>query len=103
MNNLKISTRLIILVSVLATILVAVGGIGLWGMRQSNAALKSVYEDRTIPAVQLGDIHAMQLGSQAAIAFAIAEQDTTTTAEQIKVVEDNIKYISEHWNAKMAT
>ncbi|OYU46551.1 MAG: methyl-accepting chemotaxis protein [Burkholderiales bacterium PBB4] len=103
MNNLKISTRLIILVSVLATILVAVGGIGLWGMRQSNAALKSVYEDRTIPAVQLGDIHAMQLGNQAAIAFAIAEQDATTTAEQIKVVETNIKEISELWNAYMAT
>ena len=103
MNQLKISTRLIILVGVLAAILVAVGGIGLWGMRQSNAALKSVYEDRTIPAAQLGDIHAMQLGSQAAIAVAVSEADAAITADKIKLAESNASKITKLWDAYMAT
>ncbi len=103
MNHLKISTRLIILVSVMAAILVTVSGIGLWGMRQSNAALKSVYEDRTIPAVQLGDIHALQLASQAALGLAISEEDKSTIQARTDLVEANGQKISKIWDAYMAT
>ena len=52
MNNLRISTRLMLLVSVLSFLLVAVGGLGLFGIGKSNDALKTVYEDRTVPTGQ---------------------------------------------------
>ena len=103
MNQLKISTRLIILVGVMAAILVAVGGIGLWGMRQSNAALKTVYEDRTIPAVQMGDIHALQLASQAALGLAIAEDNKDIVRARTDLVDNNSKKISQLWDAYMVT
>lgn len=54
MNNLKISTRLIMLISILSVLLMAIGGIGLFGISKSNDALKTVYEDRTVPLVDLG-------------------------------------------------
>jgi hypothetical protein len=38
MNNLKISTRLIILIGLLSALLIAIGGIGLFGISQSNDA-----------------------------------------------------------------
>jgi methyl-accepting chemotaxis protein-1 (serine sensor receptor) len=63
MNKLKISTRLIWLIGVLAALLVAIGGLGLFGIGKSNDALKSVYEDRTVPAAQLGEIRALMLPS----------------------------------------
>lgn len=54
MNNLKISTRLLILICAMSALLVVIGAIGLMGISQSNAALRTVYEDRTVPLVDLG-------------------------------------------------
>lgn len=60
MNQLKISTRLLILLAVLSAMLIGGGALGLFGISRSNAALKSVYEDRTVPAAQLSEIIALQ-------------------------------------------
>ncbi len=56
MNNLKISTRLLVLLAVLSVLLVGVGGVGLFGILRSNASLQSVYEDRAVPMGQLSEI-----------------------------------------------
>jgi methyl-accepting chemotaxis protein-1 (serine sensor receptor) len=61
MTNLKISTRLIALLGVLSALLIVIGGIGLYGIGQSNDALKTVYEDRTAPMGQLADIQRLLL------------------------------------------
>lgn len=58
MNNFKISTRLIMLTGVLSFLLLALGVWGLIGISQSNAALKTVYEDRTVPVGQLSEVRA---------------------------------------------
>lgn len=47
LSNLKISTRLVMLISALLAMLVTVGDIGLFGISQTDDALKRVYEDRT--------------------------------------------------------
>ncbi len=54
MNHLKISTRLLALIVFLSLLLVAIGGVGLFGIVKSNEALKTVYEDRTVPLVDMG-------------------------------------------------
>lgn len=53
MNNFKISTRLLVLIGLLSTILIGIGLLGLLGISQANAGLKTVYEDRTVPAGQI--------------------------------------------------
>jgi hypothetical protein len=63
-NHLKISTRLIILIGTLSIFLAGVGGIGLFGISASNDALRTVYEDRTVPLGQLGEIKARQISNQ---------------------------------------
>jgi hypothetical protein len=70
-NNLKVSTRLMLLISVLSVLLVAIGGLGLFGISSSNDALKSVYEDRTVPTAQLGSIRALQLANRLALNIAL--------------------------------
>ena len=57
MNQLKISTRILLMLSVLATLLVFVGLLGLYGMSQTNDRMRSIYEDRAVPLKQLGDIN----------------------------------------------
>ena len=55
-NNMTIKSRLMFVISMLSLLLVGIGSLGLYGINQSNAGLKSVYEDRTVPAVMLGKI-----------------------------------------------
>ncbi|WP_241750334.1 Tar ligand binding domain-containing protein, partial [Vibrio vulnificus] len=71
MNRFRISTRLLMLVGTLCVLLVAIGLLGLFGISRSNAALKSVYEDRTVPTRQLGQIQALLLRDRLVIANSI--------------------------------
>ena len=80
MNTVKISTRLSLLIGVLAALMLIVGGLGLYGMHESNTTLKSVYEDRTVPAVQLGEIRGLQIESQLAAATAQASDSAPSPA-----------------------
>ena len=55
-NNMAIKSRLMLVIGMLSVLLVAVGGLGLYGIDQSNGNLKTVYEDRTIVLADLGSI-----------------------------------------------
>jgi methyl-accepting chemotaxis protein-1 (serine sensor receptor) len=103
MKNLKISTRLVVLIGALAILLMAVGLTGLSGISQSNAALKSVYEDRTIPTGQLGDVQHKVLLNRLAIANAVLDPTPETLAKGIADVSNNLVAIQKIWDAYMAT
>ncbi|MFA6015314.1 MAG: methyl-accepting chemotaxis protein [Gallionellaceae bacterium] len=57
MNNLTIKLRLVLVIGFLSLLLVAIGVYGLWGLSRSNEGLRTVYEDRLIPAGQLGEVN----------------------------------------------
>ena len=103
MNHLKISTRLTILTGMLCMLLAAIGILGLWGTFQSNESLKSVYEDRTIPLGQLGDVQHHQLLSQIAIEQALLDPSPEHLANVTGEVEKNSAEISKDWAAYIAT
>ncbi len=103
MNRLKISTRLSILIGLLALLMIAVGAMGLWGTQQSNDSLKSVYEDRAKPLAELADIQHHQLMSQLEIAHALIDGRPETLARTITTVEGNSAFITKTWDAYMAT
>jgi len=100
---MKISTRLMILVAILSAALLGVGGFGLYGISSSNAALRSVYEDRTVPAVQLGKIESMVVRNRLAVTTALADQTPKAIETAITTVESNIAAISKQWEAYMLT
>lgn len=53
-NNMTIKSRLIVVVGFLSTLLVGIGGIGVYGMNQMDTAFKGVYDDRVLPLGDLG-------------------------------------------------
>ena len=85
-----------VVVALLATVLAA-AAVGLLGMSQSNDAIRTVYEDRVVPAAQLGEIEAL-LRDDVLIAgrFAI----TVDGAKRIKANRDKA---DELWKAYLAT
>ena len=100
---MKISTRLAILVGSFAILLICVGSLGLYGIDRSNASLKTVYEDRTVPAVDLGDIDAMVISSRMHVAQALANPLPDVIAFSNKSIEENRAAIAKRWTAYMAT
>jgi len=56
-NNLTIKLRLAIVIGFLSVLLATIGAYGLWSMSRSNEGLRTVFEDRLIPAGQLGEVN----------------------------------------------
>jgi len=103
MNNLKVSTRLMMLIGVLSALLVAIGGLGLFGIGESNDELKSVFEDRTVPAAQLGRINALVLRNRLAINIALVTPTPEVIEERSAQIAANALAIDKEWAAYMAT
>jgi len=102
-NSLKVSTRLMLLIGVLSALLVAIGALGLFGISTSNDALRSVYEDRTVPAGQLGEIRALMLRDRLALTIALNTPTPEVIAERVAQVENNASTITKTWEAYAAT
>ena len=103
MNSLRIATRLMLLIGFLAVMLVAIGLTGLSGISQADDAIKSVYEDRTIPMGQLGDVQHQMLLNRLAIANSVMDPKPEILARSIADVGNNMVTIQKTWDAYMAT
>ncbi|APW37534.1 methyl-accepting chemotaxis protein [Rhodoferax koreense] len=103
MNGLKISTRLIIIIGLLSVLLIGVGLLGLFGIADSNASLKTVYEDRTVPMQQLNDVRRLLLQDRLSIASAVVTGTPETGRAAADELASNGKLIDSTWAAYMAT
>jgi methyl-accepting chemotaxis protein len=103
MNHLKISTRFLLMGGFMSALLVVLAGLGLYGMRAGNLSLKSVYEDRTVPTSQLGQIENMLLTNRLAVAVAIGTPTPEVIESNAATIDANIAGISKLWDAYIAT
>jgi methyl-accepting chemotaxis protein len=103
MNNLKISTRLLVLVGVLSALLIVIGGIGLLGLKQADDALKTVYEDRTVPLVQLEDIGQLVVRNRVLVMDMIMNPEPANVERRDKELQANIEEVSKVWAVYMST
>ncbi|WP_281063816.1 methyl-accepting chemotaxis protein [Rhodoferax aquaticus] len=84
---MKISTRLFSLLALMSLLLIAVGGVGLVGIASSNAALKSVYEDRTVVVGQLALIQRNLLTSANLIASGALASSPDVAADASRQID----------------
>jgi len=103
MNNLKISTRLMLLLSVFTLLLVGIGGMGLLGIVRSNDALHTVYVDRTLPMETLSNVLQVQLRNRQLIADSLLDPTVETYAKNSAEIETNIAVITKSWDSYMAS
>jgi hypothetical protein len=100
---MKIATRLLILVGTLCVLLITIGSLGLYGIEKANASLKTVYEDRTVPAVDLGQIDALITGSRMHVAQALANPLPEVIAFSLKSIESGQADVAAKWKGYIAT
>jgi len=101
LNNLTIKARLILVVSIMSLLAITMGVLGLSGMNKTNQGLKTVYEDRTIPLADLGEIKVRLLHIRTAIATSISYPEEMLT--QLEKVEQDLAEISASWNKYITT
>ena len=103
MNNLKISTRLMILGGFMSALAIVLAGLGLFGIDRANTDLHSVYAERTVPTGQLGRIESMILANRLALAVALVNPTPEVIAASTASVEANIAAISQTWDSYVAS
>ncbi len=95
MDNMKISSRLQLLLALLLMLIMVIGGLGLYASGKANSALESTYDEKLIPLVQLDVIARANLDNQLAIFTAIAQPDDM--AKFIQRIETNKAVIDKQW------
>jgi len=103
LNNMKISSRLLILLVSLLVLAMVAGGVGLFGMNKADEGLRTVYEDRTIPLGQLAEIQKLLLTNRLRVAVALVTPTPEVIQKNTAEVEQNIAEIGRIWSAYMAT
>lgn len=100
---MKISTRLGLLAGIMSFLLVGVGWMGLRGMASSNDALKTVYEDRTIPLGQLADIQYRLLNNVRILGQVTEASRPADLQAMAQEMDANEAAVAKVWEAYLAT
>ena len=101
-TNMTIKARLISLIAFMSVLLIAIGVMGLWGMGQSNLGLKVVYEDRTIPLMDLGKVLDKMNLTRLNAVVATNAPNQEVVREAMSKTQQRDKEIEELWNKYMA-
>ena len=103
MNRLKVATRINLITVLLSLLLLAVGALGLWGIKSSNDSLRTVYDDRVVPMQQLTQIQKLQMDASLALLNAIGDPRPEEIATALTTVTGAEQATEKIWAAYMAT
>ena len=97
MNQLKISTRLVLLVATLSSMLIAGAFMGLYGITKGNDGLKTVYEDRTVSLAHLGDVMRLTQRNMLLISISLTNVEQPVINKNLADIEKNAAEITSIW------
>ncbi|TQF29345.1 methyl-accepting chemotaxis protein [Bradyrhizobium sp. UNPA324] len=99
-----LNARLVTLVTILSLFLLTIGVMGLQGTRQSNARLKSIYQDRAVPLAQLFEINDRMRDNTVLMFEAAANGRAGKPVGEIAAkVNANLEKVGKAWAEYMAT
>ncbi len=103
LSNLKIASRLWLLIGILSCMLVIGGGIGMQGISLSNAALKTVYEDRTVTAGHLAEIGYLVQRNRVLVMDAMLDPAPANVDKRLGELRENLEKFDGTWRTYTAT
>ncbi|MFG6489377.1 methyl-accepting chemotaxis protein [Roseateles sp. BYS78W] len=98
-----VAQRLILGFGLLLTLLLLIAGFAWRALDRSDAAMKSVYEDRTVPMGQLGDIRYLATRDRVILNDAAQAEDAARTEKRLAEFDANRATAKARWVDYMAT
>ncbi len=95
--------RLTTMVGVLSVAMLIIGVVGLAGMSEVDQRAKSIYEDRTVPLVQLFEINDRMKDNSHMLLRSAVERDGQDVSKVQSSVTANIERINKLWSDYMST
>ncbi|WP_194711445.1 methyl-accepting chemotaxis protein [Noviherbaspirillum soli] len=92
---MSLKLRLISVLGLLSVLLVAIGVLGLYGMRKSNEGLRTVYETRTVSLDRITNIDRNIVRSRLALADAYANPAPDKVQAELDLIARNDKLIAD--------
>ena len=102
LNNLTIKARLVAVLALLSLVMTVIGAAGIASLSNSNASLKTVYEDRLVALGQLQEVIRTINRNQLNVAKAVSD-DPAKLPEMVKAVEEGRAKASKIWQEYAAT
>jgi methyl-accepting chemotaxis protein len=102
LKNMKIGSRLTLLLGVLSAMMLALGAIGHVSLSKANEALQAIYLEHLIPSHQLDEINFLMTRNRLVISNTLLNPTPENVAQYTKEVEDNIATITKLWEAYSA-
>jgi methyl-accepting chemotaxis protein-1 (serine sensor receptor) len=103
MNNLKISTRLLVLLAILSALLLGIGSFGIYGMTKNGDALDDVYNNNTVPIGALGELQYLLIRNRLELTTAALDPTPDRIAKNTAEVESNLAKIEKAWSTYSST
>ena len=98
----SIGNKIITIAVVLCLIILGIGALGTSLNKKTNEALRTVYEDRTVPVGQLAEI-SERMHKNVILIGEIVTNNSTNDQPQIDRITSNMSEISKIWDAYMST
>jgi len=102
-SNLKIGTRLGAAFGTLLLLIAAVAAIGAANVDLVHDGVKTIYEDRTIPLQQLGEINRLMMRDRVLVMDMMAHPEPANIEKRDTELRTNLDKVSKLWEAVMAT
>ncbi len=104
MQNLKISTRLMLLVGVLSALLVAVGALGLAGIAQANTVVDAMYTQRMQSVAALGEYQFLAMRVRQVVSDTLIDSSSpAVVAKNLQEVDRLTAQSLQAWERVQAT
>ncbi|WP_296948974.1 methyl-accepting chemotaxis protein [uncultured Massilia sp.] len=100
--SITIRTRLIATMAVLGVVVLASGGIGLWGVHKANGALNKVYANQLASAVSLGSMKNYLSRARFAIDRGQFRPHAADVAQSMSKAEEFIRLADRQWRSYLA-
>ncbi len=101
LRNVNTGTRLALAFGLMLVLLVLISALGIRGSGRVFSELKTLYEDRTVPLKQLGDIDGLMLRNRILVMEMLREP--ARLPELDAQLQTNIGKVSEIWKSYLAT
>jgi methyl-accepting chemotaxis protein len=100
-NEWRVRTRLAVLAAILSSLLVAIGGLGVWALQTEEAGMQSIYKDDMEPALVLGQIGDRLMATRLSLAIAVHTHEQATLGSHLDAIDSNISAIGKAWQGYM--